>query len=308
MDIDSRLTQIQRIAQNSRASWFALLALLVFVGVTLMSHDDSHFFAFDAVTQLPLINIAVPAPSFFIAAPVIIGAFYIYLHIYLIGLWYALAKAPTHISDEPHGRTCIPGFTLHLCIGGSSVGYDATKKKPVEGRGAATVAITALMTWLFGPSILAILWLRSMSYHEGWITLWISIWFYLSIVSGFMSFFHLIFSMRTGRIWPGQLLLRRRKFISFSIILLFASIAVGLGVISWKKTGGGHLWYSVADLKGTCRYKNPLQDRDETWISPVSANLRGAALSQKPKGWLPYEVWLEDWNERFRKRRQNQSA
>ena len=303
MDIDTRLTQIERIAQNSRVSWFALLALLVFVGVTLMSHKDSDFFAIDAVTQLPLINIAVPALSFFIAAPVITGAIYIYLHIYLIGLWYTLAKTPTRISDEPLEEHVYPAL---LCTSALVVRswLRSDEKKPVEGRGAATVAITALTTWLFGPFILAILWFQSMAHHDGWLTLWISIWFYLSIISGFMSCFHLIFSMRTGRIWPGQLLLRRRAFISLSTVFLFALIAAGLGVVSWVKTGGGHLWYSGADLKGSCRYKTPLSDKDETWISPVSANLRGAALSLKPKGWLPYEVWLEDWNERFRKREQ----
>ncbi len=47
-----------------------LLALLVFVGVTLMGHRDSDFFAFGAETQLPLVNISAPTVSFFIAAPI----------------------------------------------------------------------------------------------------------------------------------------------------------------------------------------------------------------------------------------------
>ena len=124
-----------------------------------MGHKDSDFFAFNATTQLPLINIVVPTPSFFIAAPVVTGGLYVYLHIYLIGLWYALAKAPTRISDEPLEKHVYP--TL-LCTSALVVrGWmRPEQEKPVEGRGPATVAIGTLMTWFFGPSILALLWLR----------------------------------------------------------------------------------------------------------------------------------------------------
>ena len=47
-DICVRLEQIAKISHNARTSWFSLLALLVFVGVTLMGQRDSDFFAFGA--------------------------------------------------------------------------------------------------------------------------------------------------------------------------------------------------------------------------------------------------------------------
>ena len=303
MDIDARLRQIERIAQNSRASWFALLALLVFVGVTLMGHKDSDFFAFDAVTQLPLININVATPLFFAAAPVITGALYIYLHLYLIALWYALAKAPARISEEPLEEHVYPALlcTSTLVIRGWLRRED---EKPVEGRGAATVVISALMTWIFGPTILALLWYRSMPYHDGWLTLWILFWLWLSMIAGMVSCFHLVYSMRTGRLWSDQLQRQRRLSVGMSTVLFFALLAAGLGIFSWKKTGGGHVWYSDADLKGSCEYKSSAAGNDEDWISPISANLRGANLTRKQDNWLPYEVWLEDWEERFLNREQ----
>ena len=46
MDTHARHKQIKKIAQNARTTWFGLLALLVFVGVTLMGHKDSDVFAF----------------------------------------------------------------------------------------------------------------------------------------------------------------------------------------------------------------------------------------------------------------------
>ena len=116
-NIEARLEQIATTARNARTSWFALLALLVFVLVTLMGHDDGDFFSFGAKTQLPLVKIwiSVPPILFFMVAPVLTAGLYVYLHIYLHGLWVALSKCPPQIDGDPLQERVYPTM---LCTSG----------------------------------------------------------------------------------------------------------------------------------------------------------------------------------------------
>ncbi|MEL6480424.1 MAG: hypothetical protein AAFQ75_03150, partial [Pseudomonadota bacterium] len=91
-DIEARLAHIRELSQNARTTWFGLLALLAFVTVTLMAHNDAKFFAAGVETELPLVGISVPTTAFFIAAPLLLAAVYAYLHLYLMALWDALAE------------------------------------------------------------------------------------------------------------------------------------------------------------------------------------------------------------------------
>ncbi len=68
------LDHIAEVSKNARATWFGLLGLLAFVGVTLLAHKDADFFAYGAETQLPLVGITVPVKAFFIFAPLFVAA------------------------------------------------------------------------------------------------------------------------------------------------------------------------------------------------------------------------------------------
>jgi hypothetical protein len=95
------LEHISQVSQNARATWYGLLGLLAFVGVTLLGHTDADFFAYGAQTQLPLVGITVPVEAFFIFAPVMVTALYAYLHLYLMSLWDTLADAPAVVDGQP---------------------------------------------------------------------------------------------------------------------------------------------------------------------------------------------------------------
>ena len=271
MEANHILRQIEKIAQNARATWFGLLALVVFVGVTLMGHQDSDFFAFGAETQLPFLNISVQTSSFFIAAPVLMAALYVYLHIYLNTLWTALRKCPPQISGAPLEEHVYPAM---LCTSALVLRrrLRCQEDEPVEGGRYATVAITFAMTWLFAPVVLGVLWWRSMPYHSELLTLWISLCLWLALAGGGLSLVRLFYEMSDDNLQTQNAF--RRNFGVSVLSAVFAALAA----ISWDTTEGG--------------YVLPL----------ARANLGGAELSQKPKDWLFYEIWLEDWEERFRKR------
>ena len=103
----NRKAQIERINQVSamaRTSWIALLGYLAFIGVTLLGVEDADFFVPSRQTQLPLVNVSIPTASFFIFAPILAAALYIYLHIILLKLWDAIADANTpRIDGHPLG-------------------------------------------------------------------------------------------------------------------------------------------------------------------------------------------------------------
>ena len=70
--------RINALSQNARSTWFALLSALLFVGVTLMGVEHIDFYGVDRATKLPLIDVSVPTPLFFYAAPLLTAAVYGY--------------------------------------------------------------------------------------------------------------------------------------------------------------------------------------------------------------------------------------
>jgi len=117
-DLPDDIARINALTTNARTTWFVLLGVLVFVGITLMSVQHIDFYGVDRATKLPLVDVAVPTPFFFIAAPLLIAAVYGYFHLYLIRLWDALSAAAPRHEGRPLGDTIAPWLVtdaaLHL--------------------------------------------------------------------------------------------------------------------------------------------------------------------------------------------------
>ena len=239
-----------------------------------MGHRDSDFFAFGAETQLPLINISAPTVSFFIVAPALTAALYIYLHIYLDRLWIALAKCPAQVDGSPVEERVYPTMlcTAALVIR-RFVRHEASK--PVEGTRAGAVAISVVMLWLLGPLVIGMLWWRSMPYHDEFVTLWAASWLWLTLIVGGSSVFQLVYVMRFSKLAPGRpfgrALTSRKQIIA---VILF----VVLLAVSWERTESAR------------------------FVALAPADLFRAELSQKPDDWLHYDTWVQDQEHQFRLR------
>ena len=92
------LDRIAEIARNVRATWFILLGVLAFAGVTLLGVEDADFFAVGRQTALPLVGVEIPTRSFFLTAPILVTALYGYFHFQLRELWAALAAAAPRLA------------------------------------------------------------------------------------------------------------------------------------------------------------------------------------------------------------------
>jgi len=176
---DRTLARIETLSRGARANWFGLMAYLAFVGVTLLGVEDADFFLPDRQTALPLINVEIPTVFFFLAAPVLGTALYVYLHLHLMGLWRALATAPREIDGKVLGDRVFPWLANELALG-------RRPDHPLSDQPLRWVAnfVTLVLVWVAGPVVLAMFWWASLPAHTFGMTLLIGLCLLVSIFVG----------------------------------------------------------------------------------------------------------------------------
>ncbi|MEM0942728.1 MAG: pentapeptide repeat-containing protein [Pseudomonadota bacterium] len=270
--VDQHLAHIAEVSRNARGAWFGLLAALVYVTVTLLGHEDADFFAFGAATTLPIFNIDVPPEAFFTAAPILVSALYIYLHLYLQNLWEALADAEPRAKGAPLSQKVFP--TL---MSAAALWYRQRARQDGSEHGRAmgglTFAINLLLIWVFGWGVLAGLWIRSMPAHIEWITLLCGACFGLAFCIS------LIGARAARRLLKGQPV-RHWKWPWINLPASLATLAL-TGWLSWETTEGGFM------LEG-----DPLL---------MPAYLVEKELTVKPADWVDFETWIEDFEIQWRR-------
>ncbi|MGJ5620305.1 pentapeptide repeat-containing protein [Sulfitobacter sp. MF3-043] len=290
MNTEVRLSHISSLAQTARSTWLGLLGLLIFVGITIMAHKDSDFFAHGASTTLPIIGVEVPTDAFFLAAPLLVTAFYCYMNIFLFGLWDALGKIdqipPDPETDEmpPLAELIVPTiFTIAALWYRNHVRQDGSMSARIFG--IWTVIIAVLLGWAFCWVILAFVWWRSMPAHEPLITIVAAVCLCGTLDVGLYA----ISAARTqlGNKAPSQTAMRPIRILS--------SIAVCAALIltSYGRTKGFD----------TLLAAYPIASERLTKLIPLSrANLREAHLSVRPRDWLVWEDWRKEIRSEFARR------
>ncbi|WP_342075460.1 pentapeptide repeat-containing protein [Yoonia sp. SS1-5] len=189
---EDTIKRIASLTNNARNTWFSLLGVLLFLGITLLGVEDVDFYGHDRKTQLPLVGVAVPTQFFFWGAPLLVAANYIYFHLYLIRLWDALGEAPARVKDRPLGRA-IPSWLVtdaalwlrnRIRVDGS------TDMRPLEG--LAAVLIFGL-TWGLGLGIGVMAWWLS-AVARDWMMTGLAVIAVISMtliaVASFMAMWH----------------------------------------------------------------------------------------------------------------------
>jgi len=262
------VARIDALTRNARNTWFALLGLLVFVGITLMGVEHVDFYGVDRATKLPLVNVEVPTRYFFVAAPILTAAFYIYFHLNLIRLWDALGAADPQIKGQPLGDAVLPWLVtdaaLHLRQWRR--GDDCTTLRTLEW--PATVLNLAL-TWGLGLVVLGLVWWMSMPARTFWMT--------------GIAFAALLAASAAGMSSLKMLILRmggpqRRPLISWPSTPIVVATAIAIfTILSYLRTEG------------------PVR-----WLAPI--NMAKVQVFQKPLRWLPHDVakraFFGDWCKR----------
>jgi uncharacterized protein YjbI with pentapeptide repeats len=271
MTDQDHLDRINALTRNARQTWFALLAALVFVGITLMSVEHIDFYGVDRATQLPLVNVAVPTRYFFVAAPILIAAIYGYFHLYLIRLWDALGAAPARLGGLRLGDAIAPWLVTDAALHfrRRMRGDNATTPRTLEG---GAMVLNFLLAWGFGLVILYLLWQQSMPARTFWMTAIAAACLAVSIITGVSSIAMLARRMR--RAPDGEAPARWTGYGQF------AGLLIG---------GTALLWSSFQQTEGP--------------ISQLALlDLVGEPLVERPAGWLSYQDARSEFRAEFCRR------
>ncbi|MEI4234917.1 pentapeptide repeat-containing protein [Roseovarius sp. D22-M7] len=272
MDGEQRLSKINSLSLSLRSIWLGLLVALVFVGITLMGHRDADFFAYGAATTLPFVNVAVHPAAFFLAAPVLIAAIFIYLHAFLLSLWDHIGDA-----DATYGSNDTP-LSDHIAptiFGVAAVWYrnrfraDGSMAPSVLG--AWFVAIALSLGWGFGLIILCMIWAQGMPLHDFWVTVVSAISLWAATVVAGLSLRSADGGLR-GRSRTSLATVQPTTFVISGVLFLVVVFT------SWERTKGGIL----AGLGVPAAFQIPL----------ATADLRDTNLTKRPANWQPFELWL----------------
>ncbi|MCB1372002.1 MAG: pentapeptide repeat-containing protein [Rhodobacteraceae bacterium] len=179
-DSKTRIERINQVSAMARTSWIALLGYLAFVGVTLLGVEDADFFVPSRQTQLPLVNVSIPTASFFLFAPILATALYVYLHIILLKLWDAIADLEDPVIDgQPVGDALVPWLVNDWAL--SVRGGPFLPARPLRALGNLA---SFLLVWAAAPLALFFFWWWSMPAHRPFLTLFLAACFLIALTAG----------------------------------------------------------------------------------------------------------------------------
>ncbi|MEM6891057.1 MAG: pentapeptide repeat-containing protein [Pseudomonadota bacterium] len=267
---DENLARIKDLTATARGTWFSLLGVLVFVGVTLMGVTDADFYAVNRATELPLVGVSVPTDLFFFTAPVLTASIYIYFHLYLIRLADALAEAPPKVDDVPLSDAVQPWLINDAALYIRERGRgDGSRRPRLLDLWAAVVNVA--LVWGFGLVVLAFSAFQSLPARDGIMT-GISAWALVLASAVAISSFYAM----TSRMWYR----RPRPTPSFRVL----GFVICLGFpVAWV---GGEYALIASGLT--------------SYLAPI--DLREVSLTEKPNGWQPYTIAREEFAETWCKR------
>jgi len=93
------LDHVAEVSKHARVNFLAVVAGCVFCWLTIAQTSDGALLANIGQMPLPVINTKVPVSGFFLFAPAILLALYVYLQLYLQRMWDGLAGLPAVFSD-----------------------------------------------------------------------------------------------------------------------------------------------------------------------------------------------------------------
>ncbi|MGF1446175.1 MAG: pentapeptide repeat-containing protein, partial [Pikeienuella sp.] len=257
--------RIEEIGQNARASWFGLLALLAFVGVALLAHQDADFFVPDRQTTLPLIGIDVPVRAFFAVGPPLVAVVYAYFHLYLLPLWAEIGRiGARHSAGGPVAERVFPWLLV-----GAAFWLRSRRRRdrcaPDQALGGISAALSLALSWAAGPALLAVFLLRALAVHD----------------------------MQLALI--GALSLVTAGFVGLAT---FAGFWARMGPGGGENGGRTAVWLQwTAGPAAAATVVLAVEAVENAW---VPADLREVRLAERPEGLPEFDDWLEGFTERWK--------
>ena len=280
------LTQAQEIAKQARGLYLAVIGGCVYSWLTIATTTDAALVVNSAATPLPIIQTKVPIAGFYWAAPAILLSLYLYLNLYLQGLWESLARLPAVFPDgHSLDQRVHPWMVTSLVRAHTPL---LQEERPTFSR--LKVAVSIATTWMLVPLTLLLFWLRYLPRHEMLVSQLQFAAVLLSVGAG------LLFYLRASATLRGRRHYSRGWRTSLGGSTSFASALAVLWI--------GLIGYAICDgaVNGVPRKQAAAAAPGlRTWVPQLVettgyrtyADLTEATLSTRPQNWWRLEPDLQ---------------
>lgn len=156
------LKYVETASRQARNVFLAMVGGCIYAWLTIWTTTDRDLIVNTATTPLPIIQTEVPIVGFYWAAPLILLGLYLYLHLYLQGLWEALARLPAIFPDgSAVDQKSYPWLLMSLAR--AHVPLLKRNQPPLWWM---RVGLSLLAAWGLVPLTLFLLWLRYLPRHD----------------------------------------------------------------------------------------------------------------------------------------------
>lgn len=266
------LKYVETASRQARNVFLAMVGGCVYAWLTIWTTTDAELIINTAMTRLPIFQTEVPIVGFYWAAPLLLLALYFYFHLYLQGLWEALACLPAIFPDgSAVDQKCYPWLLMSLAR--AHVPMLERSQPPLWWM---RVGLSLLTAWGLVPLTLFLLWLRYLPRHD-------SAGVVLLIASLLAAIWSGIFFYRLMRATLKRTAITHSGRFPVSEVAGVTLAAAVTVTISYGAIGSGKqmefLGYGFyAELSKVDISKAEIEGVDLRFAEAVTANLEGADL------------------------------
>lgn len=257
-----KLRYVAEVGQIARPIYLFLMLLAIFSFLTIVSTTDAALIANAPSAVLPNLATQIPAASLFSVGPALLIFMFIYLHLYLLGVWEALAELPARFPD---GTSLEKKANPWLIISLVRLRTDQSwKNQPAVVVFRELVVV--FLVWGVVPLALLLFWWRYLARHDllgsmAQIALFLfSVWMAITL-----------FRITTGALRGKTLNIDRAKASRLALVLLVAGLVMGA------------LSFAIIRYPLKLVFWGAKQDPEHATL--FVANVDGAEFSTKPGGW-----------------------
>jgi uncharacterized protein YjbI with pentapeptide repeats len=158
------LSQVESRSKNVGGYFVALLAACSYTMLTTMGMSDVAFLT-NSATNLPVVNIGLSATSFYLYAPFILLAAYVYFVVEMLRLCERLSELPAVFPDGVSVDHKIYPWVMNSLVRTYMPQLDGYGNPPPAMVGVQSI-VCILLAWWMTPFVITCCWLRYLHTHD----------------------------------------------------------------------------------------------------------------------------------------------
>jgi uncharacterized protein YjbI with pentapeptide repeats len=269
-----KFEELNNIAESSKTAshtFLVMVAACVYVWLTVASTTDASLLTNSFSCSLPIIQTSIPIVGFYLAAPALLLAIFIYFHIHLRNNWEGLANLPAIFPDGRRlDQVVYPWFLNGFVCAHFPILRD---HRPPFSR--FQVLVSLFLAWIFVPLTLFLIWGRYIIRHD-----WLLTFLHISLFLISLYFMSRSLTLTRSILRGGtpKLILRWLALIVASVVI----IGISFGMIHGMAN-------DIDDLKVEHYSMQRLIPRVFSFVRCPFANLEEVDVSTKPANWTGKE-------------------